>query len=302
MPPTAQKKQKKNRNLIDESSSIDEVLTALDGSFGHVVLKDASVDILSNRDVVLAATKINKFNFFFAADSGFFINDREIVLVAVQRCGLLLELASEFLRGEKEVVRAAVQDAPWALEFASEALRRDRDIVLLAVGKDGTAISFAHDSLKADREVALTAVNQEDGARLFAIDHTLRDDREVVLAAVRQCGLDLQFAAKSLQADPGVVLAAVKTGRLPPSKKSKATFARCLNGLQFASNALKKDAFLRSWAVLGAKARRNRRLREAFLAQHGERKAKLKAQVDVWLINHGCADDISAKRQKLYHV
>ena len=72
--------------------------------------------------------------------------------------------------------------------------------------------------------------------------------------------------------------------------------------LRFASEELRGDAFLKDWTSLSAKGRRNRRAREAFLRKHSERSAKLRAQVDLWLIRHGKVDEISAKRQRVCYV
>ena len=56
------------------------------------------------------------------------------------------------------------------------------------------------------------------------------------------------------------------------------------------SVAIYEDTYLLGWAYLTHRGRRNRRAREAFLAKHGERDAKLQAQVDLWLIKHGLVD------------
>jgi len=72
--------------------------------------------------------------------------------------------------------------------------------------------------------------------------------------------------------------------------------------LSFASEELREDAFLKDWASLSLKGQRNRRAREAFLRKHSERTAKLRAQVDLWLIRHGKVDEISAKRRRVCYV
>ena len=72
--------------------------------------------------------------------------------------------------------------------------------------------------------------------------------------------------------------------------------------LQFASEELRADAFLKEWASLSKKGRRNRRAREAFLRTHSERDAKVKAKVDLWLIRNGQADALSAKRRRVRYV
>jgi len=74
------------------------------------------------------------------------------------------------------------------------------------------------------------------------------------------------------------------------------------NALKCASKELQQDTFLKKWTSLSNKGRRNRRAREAFLRKHSERDAKLKAQVDLWLIRNDQVDALSAKRQRSRYV
>ena len=56
------------------------------------------------------------------------LNDKEVVLAAVQQYGWALEWASKRLKNDKEVVLAAVQRHGCALRYASKALRVDKEI------------------------------------------------------------------------------------------------------------------------------------------------------------------------------
>ena len=183
-------------------------------------------------------------------------------------------------------VLAAVSRKGRELKLASERLKNDREVVLAAVRNDGFALDYASNELYNDREVVLAAV-RNDGKALEFASRELSNDREVVLAAVNQHGRALVFASEERQNDCKVVLAAVK------QKKS---------ALKCASKELQQDAFLKKWASLSNKGRRNRRAREAFLRKHSERDAKLKAQVDLWLIRNDQVDALSAKRQRLRYV
>ena len=163
---------------------------------------------------------------------------------------------------------------------------RRSELVLTVVRKYGYALPYASQELKQDREVVITAVRQ-NGCALENAPEEFKHDQEVVLAAVRTNGFALKFASEELKNDCEVVLAAVKT---------------YWGALNLASEELRRDAFLQEWASLSVRGRRNRRAREAFLRKHSERDAKLKAQVDLWLIRNDQVDALSAKRQRLRYV
>jgi hypothetical protein len=173
-----------------------------------------------------------------------------------------------------------------ALRSASEELKNDRSVVLAAVTRQGYALEFASEELKKDPEVVLASTGFHFYALKYASEE-LKKDRSVMLAAVRIDGWALEYASEELRKDREVVLAAVK---------------HCCCGIGFASEGLREDAFLKEWASLSEEGRRNRRAREAFLRKHGERNAKLKAQVDLWLIRHGQVDALSAKRQRVSYM
>ena len=104
---------------------------------------------------------------------------------------------------------------------------------------------------------------------------------EMAMAAVLASWRLLASAPDAVKADPAVVLAAVKRSGG--------------DALQSASKGLQECPYLRGWAALSHKGRRNRCVREAFLHKHSERNARVQAGVDLWLINQGLADHISAK-------
>jgi len=159
--------------------------------------------------------------------------DRQLVLPAVQRCGLHLQFAAEELRMNPEIVLAAITENGLALQFAMSKLQRNRMIVLAAVRNDGFALRFASEDLRGDREIALAAV-QQTGMSLEFCTEELRADREVVLAGVRRDGLALQFANEALTEEHEVVLTAVRQNGL---------------ALQFAAEKLKMEREVVSTAI-----------------------------------------------------
>lgn len=86
---------------------------------------------LDDKEIISAAISQNPDVFLLLNDHldiKVYNNDRDLVLSAVSRDGLLLIVASEALRGDKEVVLAAIRSASGAFSYVSSRLRDDVDI------------------------------------------------------------------------------------------------------------------------------------------------------------------------------
>ena len=127
------------------------------------------------------------------------INDREVVLAAVNNDGRALGFASDNLRNDRDVVLAAVRDYGYTLLFASPEIRAERDVVLAAVNNYGRALLFASDELRADKELVINAISKNwdvwDELNNLG-DHILADDIDVLnayrAARLRQIGRTIQ--------------------------------------------------------------------------------------------------------------
>lgn len=86
------------------------------------------------------------------------LNDKEIVLAAVQTSMLALEFASKKLKDDKDAVMEAVKRWGCALQFASPRLQDDDEIVLVAVLQNGNALEYASKRLKRNKDIVLTAI------------------------------------------------------------------------------------------------------------------------------------------------
>jgi hypothetical protein len=123
-----------------------------------------------------------------------------------------LHHASVTLKNDKEVVLVAVQRDVGALHHASVTLKNDKEVVLAAVQQGGNALMFASGDLKNDKEVVLAAV-QQDGNALEYASVTLKNDKEVVVAAVQQDGNALEYASDDLRND-GIFVSIAKLARI----------------------------------------------------------------------------------------
>jgi predicted methyltransferase len=138
--------------------------------------------------------------------------DREVVLAAVNKSGLVLQYASKALKADREVVLAAVKKNGFALQYASKALKADRDVVLAAVKKNGFALQYASKALRANEEVVLAAVGQNELAKKFA-SKRLKRDLDVKVAANVTTSTSSSCAPRPANSkNPGNAARKVQTG------------------------------------------------------------------------------------------
>ncbi|GBR75752.1 hypothetical protein NO2_0395 [Candidatus Termititenax persephonae] len=210
------------------------------------IVRRLSPELLDDREVVLAAVQNNGSALKYASETlrgdkelallaiekaigsvGYLdlvsslspelLDDKEVVLAAVNRNGIVLRYASETLRGDREVVLAAVNKNGYALEYASETLRGDREIVLAAVNRNGTVLQYASETLRGDKELALLAiekVSEYDSISnlVRSLSPELLDDRDVMLAAmnINKNGSLLKYASETLRGDKELALLAIE--------------------------------------------------------------------------------------------
>jgi len=140
--------------------------------------------------------------------------DREIVLAAVKLDGHAILYAAPEMRLDREIVLAAVTESGLALRHMNADMCKDRDIVLTAVKQHGDALQFASESLRADAGVVLEAVKAPRGSPdMSAIQYAsdlLLDDLTFMTSAVRVTGATIRHASDRLKQDRDLVLSAVR--------------------------------------------------------------------------------------------
>jgi hypothetical protein len=94
------------------------------------------------------------------------------------------------IKSDKEVVILAVKECGLLLQFVAKHLLKDRDVILAAVKNLGHAFTYASDTLHTDREIALTTVKQ-DGCLFINIAKEFQKDDEIARAALQQCNEQL---------------------------------------------------------------------------------------------------------------
>ena len=126
-----------NTNTIDKISITPIIRMCLfyyDNISKKIVLDAVEID-----GMILGTDLLNK---------SVFINDREIVMEAVNNNGMALQYATEKLQRDREIVMVAVKQDGEALQYASERLKGIKEIVMAAVKQDGEALEYATTELQ----------------------------------------------------------------------------------------------------------------------------------------------------------
>jgi len=156
-----------------------------------------------------------------------FVDDKEAVLIAVQKNGLNLRYASAQLKDDEEVVFFAIKEHIQALEFASHRLKGNKRIVMACMRQQQVYTSYTHMGvandngyltlpihytsaiIKADRDVIMAAVGIEGLTLRFASEN-LQSNKEIVMRAVRNSGTALEYASDALKLNEEIVTEAIK--------------------------------------------------------------------------------------------
>ena len=138
-------------------------------------------------------------------------DDKQVVLLAVSRCGESLAYASERLRDDKDVVLAALKKDSSVSGHASARLLQDVDVFVASGSHYGTiGPEFAHFSN--DKEAVMKFLASNSGSSVLKfVDDNLRADKEVVVAACSKNGYDYASVPDEMKEDRDVLLSAAHT-------------------------------------------------------------------------------------------
>ncbi|MBA3720801.1 MAG: DUF4116 domain-containing protein [Parachlamydiaceae bacterium] len=161
-----------------------------EGNFNKVFLHMLSPQLQADRDVVMAAVKIN---------------------------GKQIEYASPVLRGDEEIMKQAVLATPEALKFASDKIKDDKDFILKAIRKSRDSKSdlnkfmkYVSPKLQDDVDFVTEAMDISNDSFQYASER-IRGMKSIAMKAINVCGFHWGFVSKELKEDFDVALAAVTT-------------------------------------------------------------------------------------------
>ena len=150
-----------------------------------------------------------------------FINNYDIVMMAVTQNGLALHFASDRLRYNYDIVLTAVKQNGFAIRYADTNFLKDYNIVLAAVTQNGLVLECIF-RFEIDFEYIYEDDYQNGEYYRYCIERIIINaDRQdlinnfhIVMMAVSQNGLALEFASSILQNNYDIVLAAVSNNGL----------------------------------------------------------------------------------------
>lgn len=135
------------------------------------------------------------------------ITSKKEALKKLEFC-LDLSLCSEQLQDDKDVVLLAVEKNPFCLQHASPRLRSDSDIVCEAARQDYGSLIYANRDILCDKPTMLKILSYASMALEYAGDN-IKDDKEAIETAIEHKGLSLKYASKKLKEDKSLVLKAL---------------------------------------------------------------------------------------------
>lgn len=130
-----------------------------------------------------------------------YMDDKGVMLVAVEGDGKNLGAASERLRDDDDVVLLAVKQNWYALSAASERLQLDKRVWLEAVKQDRLAFTRLPEKFDGDKDILLAGVKADWWVLEKYGSEEDWDNEEMVTAAVIQCTEVLRGASERLQRD-----------------------------------------------------------------------------------------------------
>ena len=272
---------------------------------------------LSDKNVVTAAVMHDPINIQWVVDPN--TCDVEVVKEALRRQAHCIQHAAlwkrvvpdnEWMGLYREFALCAVQSkSARALSWVGTdpllrtELQKDREVVMEAVKSNGiSALRWASKELQRDREIILVAVKATNWQDIFTDEAEFRPagpsrkENEMV---------DQQRHLFWIQQPLFRIVPRYNGGEASTGPPKVARYAFC-SGNSYGDicdevvAAIQTDEYLREWVTYGRKQHRSRRLRDAVRTTYCN--PKICAKVDLWLIKHGEADMIDAKRRKTHHL
>lgn len=177
-------------------------------------------------------------------------NDKDLILLAVNKEGQALQYASEELKNDKEVISTALFNNKNAFKYVSDELKDNKNFVsemmkqfnpkilskveysilpnyvdvgfLFGRKQVGNILEHVSDRLKNDKGLVLHSIENEIGFSLDYVSEKLKDNKEIVFAAVGKRSSNFKYASETLRNDKELAYNAI---RLKDSKIDKELLA-----------------------------------------------------------------------------
>lgn len=171
-------------------------------------LRFASNDLLKNKEFVIDVLKKNGREIEDLPRT--LRNDRDIALAAVRSFSGALASLPKFVN-DKEIVAIALQHFAPLYTKIGDKLRNDRDLFLMVVGRFRDAYQWAGPEIKNDRNMIMLALEKANCALPHAPAATkFNDDPEIVKLSLVHCPNTLANASDRLRNNEEIALLAIK--------------------------------------------------------------------------------------------
>jgi hypothetical protein len=146
-------------------------------------------------------------------------NDKDVVLLAIQKQGVNFRHAHESLRKDRELISEAVRSycnmltkptINFPLKYVDKEILMDRNFAFSMVEINGNVLEFLDPQFQNDREFVLTAVKTYGGALEFVNEH-FKVDQEIIEEALKNNGMAIKYVDITLKQDKTLVLLAIKS-------------------------------------------------------------------------------------------
>lgn len=136
--------------------------------------------------------------------------DRELAMMAIRKSiKCMMMYVSEQLKQDRELMLLAIQRDMSAFRFAPDTLRSDITFILEAVKINPYVFRYLDPSFKQIKEIVLEVV-QNKGWMLNDVDSHWRSDRDIVMAAIKNEPESFKFANTKFRSDKEIMLLGIK--------------------------------------------------------------------------------------------
>lgn len=233
----------------DEIKDNPEVcILAIEKNPRSVLFNNFSTELKKNRDVVLAAVKVQPDLYRKSSQAKAIRNDIEIISETLKQ-GTMLEFMPKWVQSNEDLVTLAVCNNPYAMKYASGGIQDNSNIankILEVMGNDsklagssairflssrikddyefmeravkinGSNFEYASDRLRADRNIFTSALINESNNKKYFVeifeksDVAFKSDRELIFNLIQIQGSIIEHVSYTLRDDSEIAYHSVK--------------------------------------------------------------------------------------------
>lgn len=192
-----------NPSLFNDIDFVKELI-----NIQPMFLNNLPQNIKDNKELVLLSVEKKGVTLMFASDR--LKDDREVVLKSLSIDSFAFKYVSERLRDDIDVLSLAMRYSSGELHYASERLKNDVNFFKFYLKKDLTIVKNIGVSLKKNKDIA-SYVLKQNGKLLNFFDDVIKNDFDLVLLAVKNNGEAIDYASKILKYNLIILDEAIKS-------------------------------------------------------------------------------------------